>query len=200
MPSINMIAPRRAEKRRMERDMRRLVLVIVGELVCAVALGGWVCTKVVTTHQQIRAYNAQLAQLEPKVKEIEENENATKALKPKMDLLNAAKDGTMRWYNTLDRLTQTMPQSTYLTKLCTTAKTEKGGPIAFDMTGVSVSQARIGEAMLRLAQIPELEKVDLHFTQSANIGKADAIEFEIGATMKGAEQPKGATRNGRVQS
>ena len=32
MPSINMIAPRRAEKKRLERDMRRLVVVIAAML------------------------------------------------------------------------------------------------------------------------------------------------------------------------
>ncbi len=199
MPSINMIAPRRAEKRRMERDMRRLCLVIVGELVCAVALGGIVCTKIITTGKSINSLNAKIAQLQPTVREIEKNEEATKALKPKLDLLNQAKDDTMRWYNTLDRLTQSMPQSTYLTRLAT-GKAPNQGAAAVNLTGISISQARIGEAMLRLADIPELDTVDLHFTQSSVINGSSAIEFEIGATFEGTEPPKGAMNNGRVQS
>ena len=53
MPSVNMIAPRRAEKMRLERDMRRLVLVILAEFVAAAGLGGWVCTKLLTTSSRI---------------------------------------------------------------------------------------------------------------------------------------------------
>ena len=201
MPSINMIAPRRAEKRRLERDMRRLVLVILVELVCAVAGGGWVCTRLLTTHSRIADLDVQLARLQPIVKQIEDNERATKALAPKLDLLNKAKDRTMRWYNTLDRLTQSLPQSTYLTRLAAkkTEKTENAGATV-NLSGVSISQAKIGETMLRLSAIPDFQKVDLHYTQSSCVSGCPAIEFEIGATMKSEEAPKGAKTNGRVQS
>jgi len=201
MPSINMIAPRRAEKRRLERDMRRLVLVILVELVCAVAGGGWVCTRLLTTHSRIADLDVQLARLQPIVKQIEDNERATKALAPKLDLLNKAKDRTMRWYNTLDRLTQSLPQSTYLTRLAAkkTEKTENAGATV-NLSGVSISQAKIGEMMLRLSAIPDFQKVDLHYTQSSCVSGCPAIEFEIGATMKSEEAPKGAKTNGRVQS
>ena len=58
MPSINMIAPRRAEMKRLERDMRRLCIVIVAELALAVVLGGWSGTKLLATRSQIGDMNS----------------------------------------------------------------------------------------------------------------------------------------------
>jgi len=201
MPSINMIAPRRVEKRRLERDMRRLVAVILAELVCAVAVGGWVCTKLLTTRSRIGDLDVQLARLQPIVKQIEEYESATKQLAPKLDLLSKAKERTLQWYNSLDRLTQSFPQSTYLTHLATKRSEKKDDAgTTVNLSGVSISQTKIGETMLRLAAIPDFRRVDLHFTQPTTIVGCPAIEFEIGATMKGGEAPKGAKAHDRVQS
>ena len=202
MPSINMIAPRRAEKRRVERDMRRLVVVIVVELVFAVALGGWVCTRLLTTRSRINDLDAQLAKLQPVVKQIADYETATKQLAPKMELLNQAKDRTMRWYNTLDRLTQSMPQSTYLTRLNTGKVDKDDTGIDVNINGISVSQARIGETMMRLHSVPDFNSVDLHYTQKATVGTATALEFEIGAQMKinNSTAAKGVKSDGASQS
>ncbi|MGC8861619.1 MAG: PilN domain-containing protein [Armatimonadota bacterium] len=201
MPSINMIAPRRAERRRLERDMRRLMIVILAELVCAVAVGGWVCTRLLTTRSRIADLDVQLTRLQPIVRQIEEYESATAKLAPKLDLLNKAKERTMRWYNSLDRLTQSLPQSTYLTRIETRSsdKKDQAGTIV-NLSGISISQARIGEAMLRLAAIPDFQRVDLHYSQPNSVDGCPAIEFEIGAVMKGSEPPKGEKANGRNQS
>jgi len=208
MPSINMIAPRRVEKRRLERDMRRLVAVILAELVCAVAIGGWVCTKLLTTRNRIGDLDVQLARLQPIVKQIEGYDSATKTLAPKLDLLNKAKERTMQWYNSLDRLTQSLPQSTYLTRIATkrSDKKEDAGTTV-NLSGISISQAKIGETMLRLTAIPDFKKVDLHYSQASCVNGCPAIEFEIGATMSfdklgtGSDEPaKGAKSDGRVQS
>ncbi|MEN6581917.1 MAG: PilN domain-containing protein [Armatimonadota bacterium] len=195
MPSINMIAPRRAEKLRLERDMRRLVFVIIAELIVAVGLGGWVCTRVITTKCQIRQMNEQLARLEPTVKEIASYDKAVKALTPKMDLLNNAKGRTMRWYNTLDGLTQSMAPSTYLTRISTTALQADNTPPTVSLTGVSSAQTRVGETMIRLQKIPDFESVDLHFTQQLMLKQSTGVQFEIGAAMKAEDASKGAKTN-----
>ncbi len=200
MPSINMIAPRRAEKMRLERDMRRLVVVILAELVFAVGLGGWVCTKLLTTHSRISDLQVQLTSLQPIVRQIEGYDSATKKLLPKLDLLNKAKDQTMTWYSVLDRLTQSFPQSTYLTRVSTRMSNQKDAGTVLTLNGVSTSQTKIGETMMRLHEVPEFERVDLHFTDKTIVEKADVLEFEIGASMKGQEPPKGAKPNAGSQS
>jgi Tfp pilus assembly protein PilN len=195
-----MIAPRRAEKWRLERDMRRLVLVIMIELICAVGLGGWVCTKAYTMHASIKRLDVQIAKLQPVVKEIQQYEGATKKLKPKLDLLSDAKDRTMRWYNSLDKLTQSLASSTYLTRITTSNPQGDNTSTTINLAGVSNAQARVGETMLRLQTISDFDKVDLHFTQKLNGQMYSGIEFEIGAVMKGDDPPKGVTSDGANQS
>jgi Tfp pilus assembly protein PilN len=200
MPSVNMIAPRRADKRRRERDMRRLVVVIIAELIFAVGLGGWVCTRILTTGNQIAELNTEIAKLKPIVRQIDEYDNARKKLDPKLNLLNQAKDCTMRWYGALDRLTQSMPGSTYLTKISTNSDAAGGSDTSVQLHGVSISQERIGETMMRIQSIPQFDSVDLHYTQVGGASGAPALEFEIGATMKNKQAAKGAKTNGSAES
>jgi len=200
MPSVNMIAPRRAEKRRRERDMRRLVVVIIAELIFAVGLGGWIATRMLTTSNRIADLNTQISKLKPIVKQIEDYNDATSRLKPKLSLLNQAKDSTMRWYSALDRLTQSLPQSTYLTRVASMADNKEPSAVSVNLTGVSISQERIGETMMRLHQIPEFESINLHFTQNTDVSGAPAVEFEIGAVLKNDKTTKGANTNARPES
>ena len=202
MPSINMIAPRRSEKRRLEQAMRRLAILILVELVFVVALGGWVFTKTLTTRASIAELNAQMQTLAPKIKKIQDLDSKTAALKPKVDLLSQAKDRTMRWYNTLDRLTQSVPSSTWLTRLSTS--TNLGSKdLTLNICGLASEQARVGETMMRLHSNPDFKSVDLHYTQKGSQGDTQAVEFEIGASMQQPEEKdtsKGVTPNGSAQS
>ncbi|MCE5322005.1 PilN domain-containing protein [bacterium] len=200
MPSINMIAPRRAEKQRLERDMRRLVLVILAELIIAVILGGWACTKAYTMRLNINRLDAQIAKLQPVVKEIEQYESATKKLTPKMDLLADAKDSTMRWYNSLDKLTQSLAASTYLTRISASQSTDKSVQTTVSLTGISDTQERVGETILRLQTIPDFDKVDLHFTKKMASNSQSGFEFEIGATMMNGNTSKGVSSDGASKS
>jgi len=200
MPSINMIAPRRAEKLRLERDMQRLVIVILAEIIIAVFMGGWICTKIMTTNGQISDLDGQLASLQPIVKQIEGYESDTKILAPKLELLKNAKDQTMTWYDSLDRLTQSLPQSTYLTRLGTSSAEKDSSIIKVNLSGVSTSQAKIGETMIRLHAIPDFENIDLHFTQGTEVDRVPAVEFEFGALMKGKTSARGVTAKGAKQN
>lgn len=200
MPSINMIAPRRAEKRRRERDMRRLVLVIVGELIVAVGVGGWICTRLFTTNNRIAELDTQIAKLRPVVRQISAYRKAVKQLEPRMKLLSQSKECTLRWYSALDKLTQSLPASTYLTKINTVADAQNPLVAKINLNGISVSQERVGEAMMRLNEVPEFDSVDLHYTQNTTVDSASAIEFEIGTVMKNGPQVKGAGSNARAES
>lgn len=198
MPSINMIAPRRAEKMRLERDIRRLVIVVLAEITVILVMGGWVGTRILTTDNKISDIDEEMRTLQPVVMEIEDYNRKTTALAPKLKLLNEAKDCTMRWYNVLDKLTQSMPESTYLTRVSTTSVRPDDPAVSVNVNGVSATQAKVGETMLRLQTIPEFEKVDLRFTQKSSLGTA--LDFEIAAAMKGNEPAKGVNQNGSSKS
>lgn len=216
MPSINMIAPKRADKTRMERDMRRLMLVILVELIVAVGLGGWVATRLFTTRNRISDLDVQIAKLQPIVKQIKQYDEATDKLVPKLKLLNEAKDGTMRWYNTLDRLAQSLPESTYLTRIGTSKTQNDDKQTSVDIGGISASQARVGEAILRFQAVPDFRSVDLRYTRKTDLPDFQAVsgkvlgtrsktksygfEFEVGAVMKTNEISAGGSKNGNGQS
>ncbi len=200
MPSINMIAPRRAEKRRRERDMRRLLLVIVAELIVAVGAGGWICTRLFTTNNRIAELDTQIAKLRPVVRQITAYRKAVKQLEPRMKLLSQSKERTLRWYSALDKLTQSLPSSTYLTKINTVPDAQNPLIAKINLNGISISQERVGEAMMRLNEVREFDSVDLHYTQHTTVGSASAVEFEIGTVMKNGPQGKGADSNARAES
>lgn len=200
MPSINMIAPRRAEKRRLERAMRKLAIVVLAQLVFAAALGGWVFMKTLTTRATIAELNSQMQVLIPKINKVAELDRQTAELKPKVELLNQAKSRTMRWYNTLDQLTQSVPSSTFLTRIATLST--PGAETTLSINGVTSEQARVGETMMRLQTNPDFRSVDLHYTQRGRFGNTQSLEFEIGASMIGDDtnKSKGVTPNGSAQS
>ena len=196
-----MIAPRRAEKRRLENAMRRLALLIMAELVFVVALGGWVFTKTLTTRATIAELNAQQQMLAPKIKIVQELDKKTAQIKPKVDLLNQAMVRTMCWYNALDRLTQSVPESAWLTRI-STATSAGDKDVVLTIAGMADEQARVGETMLRLYSNPDYKNVDLRYTQKGTQGLAETVEFEIGATMLDVtqDQTKEVKSSGANQS
>ncbi|OFX15301.1 MAG: hypothetical protein A2Z18_11450 [Armatimonadetes bacterium RBG_16_58_9] len=183
----------------MERDMRRLVIVIAVELVFAIFLGGWVATRIFTTRSRIADLDVRIANFEPTVRQIERYQKATAKLVPKMDLLNQAKTGTMRWYNTLDRLAESMPASTWLTRI-STGSVKDGEDVVLSLSGLSPTQAKVGETMMRLSLNPDFESVDLHYTRNTDVGLASAIEFEVGAQMNTSRDSKKEAKDGGSQS
>jgi len=220
MPSINMIAPKRAEKLRRERDMRRLVFGIMAELVVAFAL---TCCLVIDIHSmntRIAALDKQIDALQPVVDEIKQYDAATCKLQPKLQLLNEAMSVTMRWYNTLNKLTETLPASTYLVKV---SSDDAGGPGAKKddtqrkvvISGVSATQALVGEAMLRMQTMQDVTDVELHYTRDAsppdyhpvylngrlsnNPRRTMGVEFEIGSQLN-LTDTKGAKADGGSQT
>jgi Tfp pilus assembly protein PilN len=201
MPSINMIAPRRSEKRRLEMAMRRLAVLILAELVFVIALGGWVFMKTLTTRASIAELDARMQALAPKINKVKDLEKKAAELKPKVDLLSQAKARTMRWYSTLDRLTQSIPASTWLTRLSTSTDVSTKA-LVLNINGITSEQARVGETMMRLHSNPDFSSVDLHYTQRGTQNAMQAIEFEIGASMFGDDEDKskGVKPNGSGQS
>ncbi|MDO8684939.1 MAG: PilN domain-containing protein [Armatimonadota bacterium] len=186
MPSINMIAIRRSEKKRFEANMRRLLVIILAEVVAGIILGGWFTVSMCNTRARIADLDIQLQKLRPTVRKIEDYEAATAKLRPKLELLEDAKTRTLRWRNMLAELSEVLPSDTWLTRLDTVVASGSdttSGATMVSLNGLSASQNQIGETMLRLNAYPDFERVDLHYTQSAAVGERQAIEFEIAAAL-----------------
>jgi len=201
MPSINMIAPRRAEKRRVERDVRRLVVLICIELVAGVTVSGILWGRIYATRARIADVDVQLIRLQPKVKRIHELEAETKALEPKLDLLENAKEQTLRWYNLMDRLSTSLPERTWLRRMDSAdpAPGKNDSQIVFN--GVAETQRLVGELMMRMYSNPDLTDISLRFTQATDVAKRQVYEFELAANLKTSNaQQKGVTPNAAQKS
>jgi Tfp pilus assembly protein PilN len=197
MPSINMIASRRFEKQRFERNARRLMVVILVEVVLGIALGGLFTYKYCDTKRRVADLDVQLQKLMPTVKKIEDYETATARLEPKVQLLQQAQDKTLRWRNLLNKLSTALPAQTWLTKLG--SATPANGPTTISLNGISTTQNQVGEAMLRLNTYADFKSVDLHHTQGSLVGKRKTVEFELAAALKEDKAEKGAA-NGASKS
>jgi len=195
MPSINMIASRRSEKQRFERNARRLMVVILVEVLVGVLLGTLFTFRICGTRARIADLDVQLQKLRPTVKKIEDYEAATAKLGPKVQLLQQAQDRTLRWRNLLDKLATALPAQTWLTRLGSTkvAGQADGDPATISLNGISVSQNQVGEAMLRLNKYADFKSVDLHYTRGSSAGARQTVEFELAAALKENKAKEGAT-------
>lgn len=198
MPSINMIAARRAEKKRVEKMVYCTLLVILGELAITLGVVGFMTARVHASNVNIRQLDVQMTKLQPTVTRIKRYEGEIKQLEPRLNLLGQSRDQTMAWYTVVHDLARSMPADTWLTGIATgqAASTSPSAGSAvpsatLNLSGTSVSQKLVGETMLRLNQCPEFDQVDLTYTQESTIGEAKALQFQIVAKLKPITPQKG---------
>lgn len=179
-----MIAPRRAEKKRLESNVRKLLLVIVVEVAVVVSIFTLIVTRMIGTQSNITNLDRQLSKLQPTVNKIESYEKSTKELAPKLELLNQAKSDTLRWCRVLNALSTSLPDKTWLTRISTTTAADFSD-ISVSINGVSADQSLVGQTMLKLHDtVIDFNNVDLHYTQQAVVGPLTAVEFEMVAGIK----------------
>lgn len=189
MPSINMIAARREEKRRGERNLRKLLYGIAGESGAVALLAVVLVGRIVVMQGQVGDLNDKVAKLQPRVTLIQQLQNQTAALVPKVQTLDGAKADTLFWYGGFYAVTTSLPAQTWLTALGTgtaaggaaapTPGASSGEDPTLNISGVAMSQAAVGEAMLKMNQSQALDHVDLAFVQQQKIGDVDAVGFQM---------------------
>ena len=198
MPSINMIALRREEKRRQEQNVRKLLYSIAGEVGLIVAVSFVMTARIIVTQDHIGDLSAQLDKLKPQVAQIQALQAQTTALQPKVDTLDGAKADTLFWYNNFYAVTTSLPPKTWLTSLGTGTDTASAAPVpgnasgddpTLSLAGVAMSEAAVGQSMLQMNQSPMLDHVDLSFVQAQKIGDADAVSFQMTVHLKPEAAP-----------
>lgn len=206
MPSINMIAARRAEKVRLEKMMRIAFLVIVGEAVLMLFLLGFMTTRIFSANREITRLDNELARIQPTVEKIKAYEAEIKKLEPRLNLLADSREQTMLWFNILQNLSRSMPEKTWVSNVTTSraaptgpAGREKQSATTLTVRGMSVSQGLVGETMLRLGQYPEFKKVNLDYTQEASSRDFEAVEFQLGALLNEPKPQKGGTSGDAIR-
>lgn len=189
MPSINMIANRRAEKKRQEMNVRKLVYGISAELGCVLVATSALWLNMVKVGSHISDLSGQIQKLEPKVNAIDALEKQTQVLTPKVVTLDGAKADTLFWYSNLSAITGSLPQKAWLTSLAATGSggapgSASGADPTIQLSGVSLDQSQVGEAMLRMNQSPGLDHVDLAFVQQQKTGDLNTVAFQMTVHLK----------------
>lgn len=200
MPSINMIAARREEKRRGERTLRKLLYGIAGEVGTVVLLAFVLVGRILVTQGQVSDLGDKLTKLKPRVTRIQQLQSQTEALMPKVQTLDGAKADTLFWYGGFYAVTTSLPERTWLTSLGTgstlsaapTPGASSGEDPTLSLSGVAMSQTAVGEAMLKMNQSQALDHVDLAFVQQQKLGDADAVGFQMTVHLKPEAVPETA--------
>ncbi len=200
MPSINMIASRREEKRRFQKYTQKLVYAIIGEVGIVVLLASFMAVKLVQVRGQISDLNGQIATLQPKVEQIKKLEAQTALLKPKVGTLNEARNNTLYWYTAMQTVVASLPSETWLTSLATSGdptpiKPAAGatGPAAaptssagLSFNGVATSPDEIGLAMMRMNQFQNINNVTLDVVNvsAASAKGPQTLTFSMAVALK----------------
>ncbi len=201
MPSINMIAARRAEKKRIEKFVYITLMVIAGEAALVLGTLGFMTAKVHAAGSHIKQLDAQMIRVQPTVERIQSYESEIKDLKPRLDLLESSRKSTLTWYVIMHDLARSMPEKTWLTSVSTQVVQPSAADVlqtpsaTISIGGNSISQKLVGETMLRLNECPEFDRVDLTYTQEAG-GTLKALQFMISAKL-GSEPQKGGAENAK---
>ena len=208
MPSINMIAARRAEKARRLQTLKRLVYGLGAEALCLVMAVSVLSVRASLIQGRIGDLNAQLQKLGPQVDQINKLEAQTAALQPKVDTLNGAKADTLFWYAGLSSITRSLPPSSWLTSLQGGAASGGPPPAAgadpacagtdptVSIAGVTLTQSMVGDAMLRMNNAPGLDHVDLAFVQGQKTGDTDTVAFQMTVHLKPQPSALAAAKKG----
>lgn len=194
MPSINLIAARREEKRRQEQSLRRLLGAVMGEVGAVVGVGVLMSLQLAGIHHRIGDYNAQIQKLEPKVSQIATMQDATAKITPKVATLDSAKADTLFWYSNLCAVTNSLPPQTWLSSIGTTGNNTpsatpgaaSGADPTMAIAGTAASQDAVGQTMLRMNQSPNLDHVDLAFVQQqvATKDTPSTVTFQMTVHLK----------------
>lgn len=197
MPSINMIAARRAEKKKLEERVRIALIFVVGSVAIALAILSLMTARVYSVSKAIENVDIQLAKVQPIVDKIGNYESEISKLTPKLTLLQKSRQQTLVWYNVLQDISRSMAEKTWINNLTTTTKivpasgnTPASSSIVVNLRGNTVSQSLVGETMLRLNQNAEFSNVNLDYTQKGSSVGVDLLDFAINLELKPTDNKK----------
>lgn len=182
MANINLISAYRAERVRLTRWARALLVV---EAICVLCLGGaflFLGGRIFLARHAVGNAERELAKLSPSLNRIEDVERQRTLLSPKLTTLTEAQINTRRWVGIMESLKRCIPPDTWLTSVAVETNPEKG--LRLKLNGVTGSQTAVGETMLRLSKVRDYyQRVDLNYTRPLVINRSTRVEFELLAPL-----------------
>jgi len=182
---INLIAARRAERRKMELIRAILLRSMVGVGGAAAFTAAFMTFNIQVVKSRIEDVNQQTAMLQDTVTRVEALQARMSALQPRVATLLRAQNATNRWRAVLQEISVSLPEKTWITSFASQA----GEGDSFTITGQSISQKEVGKAMMSLGTQPYIKEVSLQYTQTAG-GDAKGVTFALTGALQPTEPTK----------
>jgi Tfp pilus assembly protein PilN len=182
MPNINLIAVRREEKQRVTTLSRQLFMGFTASVVGLVCVFIWAAGTQVDKNIQIRNLDKQMAELQPKLDEINKLNGEIADLKPKVDTLDNAKVSTLRWRAMMGVMADAMPDTVWVDTMSTSGDI---GSTSVSFSGTGPSQAVVGEYVRNLDATGVFTHVDLTSTNNGSVPEdpVQKVTFNASAFM-----------------
>jgi Tfp pilus assembly protein PilN len=187
MPYINLIQEQRLARRQGERRARLLFGTFLIVLLVAVGAFGYLFFEDQVARRHLASFRKKVAQIQPILDEIEQNQKLLAAMGPRLTTLEQAQESTQRWQRVLDHLSRYMPETMWLTNMKADDK-DAAKPVGLGLTGLSPSQDDVGDLLLRLQACTDLKNVTLKYTTERIQGEGKGIEFNVDAEIVGTEE------------
>lgn len=189
MPYINLIQEQRTSTQAREQKARTFFIAFVAVSVASAGAFLFFWTQSMFIGAQISNLEAQAKKNAPLEGQIAESEQSLSVLKPRLTTLQSAQEITDRWNHIMDHLAVQTPPQAWLTGLrCLVTDASK--PIQVSFVGVAPNQSPVGEFILRLQNLTDLENVTLNHTSEKLITDTKGIEFQVDADMVGSAEKK----------
>lgn len=187
MPFINLIQEQRLVAQANERKSRSFFLTFVGVLTASGLAVSFLTMETIIAGRQASGVEAQNKKNAPLVSQIDQNAKALAELTPRVKTLEDAQVITSRWSRILEHLAVQTPHSTWLTTMrCLGSDPTK--PIQISFAGIATAQSPIGEFIMRMQNLADLDNVNLKFTNEKLIANKTGIEFQVDADLVGTTE------------
>src|SRR4051812_9463918 len=104
MANVNLISARRAERVRLTKVTRAMLMATVGTAALGVIAAAWMGGRILSADGEIHQADSKLVSLRPIREQIEADEKERQALQPKLVTLSEAQKRTHRWFDMMEGL------------------------------------------------------------------------------------------------
>ena len=206
MPSINLIASHREEKRRFEVHVRRLAYAVAAEVGVILLVTSVLVLRLSMVRGEIQQLDGQIAKLEPKVNDIVKLQADTVALQPEVTTLDEARNNTLYWYTALQSVVSCLPHQAWLTSINTsgdptppvTASASASSdakpavaapsttPPTLSVAGMAATSNDVGTAMVKMNQYANIASVTLGSLQQSGTpsNQSPSMQFNLTVNLK----------------
>jgi Tfp pilus assembly protein PilN len=191
MPRVNLVQERRKRERRQASTARILLVGCELLIIAMVAIFFTTTIAIYRRKAQINEAEGRLREIQARVEQVKSTEAQIDDLKPKLKLLQTAKDSTMHWYLVYQQTGQGLPTSSWLDNLAVN-KTPLGAQSVV-IAGESRNEGTVADAIRLLQQQPMFGQVNLHSVTQNNLpgpslkGGPSPLHFELEIELKDSE-------------